>query len=204
MKHIAALTEGLTLTGELRRDVPAFLHRHGCPKTAAHSELVAAEARRVALRFGADPDLAEQAGWLHDVSAVFPTPERARVARDLGLEVLPEEEAFPMIVHQKLSVVLAREIFGVTSPEVLSAVGCHTTLKGGAELLDLVLFVADKIEWDQSGVPPYRDGLLAAMDESLEAAAFHYISYLIDGPGTLKVLHPWLKAAYDELHITIR
>ncbi|EJW16375.1 hydrolase (HAD superfamily) [Paenibacillus alvei DSM 29] len=60
-----------------------------------------------------------------------------------------------MIIHQKLSKVMARDIFGITDNEVLDAVGCHTTLRANATQLDLVLFVADKIAWDQQGTPPY-------------------------------------------------
>ena len=39
--------------------------------------------------------------------------------------------------------------------ETLNAICCHTTLRKHATKMDLVLFVADKIEWDQNGTPPY-------------------------------------------------
>ena len=141
LEPLTQLTDGIKLTGDVRHDVPVFLVHHGCPKVAAHSGRVATEARRIAKLVGVDESLAELAGWLHDVSAVFPAQERASVARELGLEVLPEEDAFPLIIHQKLSVVLAHEIFGVESEPVLSAIGCHTTLKANATVLDKVLFV---------------------------------------------------------------
>src|SRR5690606_20739542 len=115
------------------------------PKTAKHSKDVAEKARELADHFNADANKAEIAGWLHDISAVFPSSERANIARELGLEVLPEEDIFPMIIHQKLSVVLACELFGVADSEILNAIGCHTTLKRDANLLDKVVFVADKI-----------------------------------------------------------
>lgn len=199
----ANLTRGFTLTGTIREDVPAFLRHHDCAPIAAHCADVAAEARRVAARTGTDPDQAEIAGWLHDVSAVIPSPERAGAARRWGVEVLPEEDIFPMILHQKLSVVLAREIFGVTDTAVLSAVGCHTTLKAGASRLDKVVFVADKIAWDQSGDPPYLPELRAALDQpgdrALDHAALVYVRHLWDQRESLRVVHPWLRAAYEEL-----
>lgn len=196
---LAAYCYGLQFSGDTRRDVASFLIHNGHPATAGHCLRVGSEARRVAVQVGANPDAAELAGWLHDVSAVFPTPQRVAIARQLGLEVLPEEDAVPLIVHQKLSVVLAREVFGVHDPGVLSAVGCHTTLKAQSALLDKVLFVADKIEWDQPGVPPYRERLLAALARSLDEAAFVYMRYLIHESGKLQVMHPWLRAAYVEL-----
>lgn len=65
--------------------------------------------------------------------------------------------------------------------------------------LDLVLFVADKIEWDQAGTPPYLPSLLRGLDQSLEHAAFCYLSYLWEQRDKLRVLHPWLAAAYQWL-----
>src|SRR5262245_2334394 len=118
------LSEGFQATGDVARDVPVFLTRHGRPDTAAHCGAVAAEARRVAALVGANPGAAEAAGWLHDVSVVFPAEERATIAKQLGIGVLPEEAILPMIVHQKLSAVLAREIFKVEDAAILSAVGC--------------------------------------------------------------------------------
>ena len=193
------LVAGLALTGDLSEDVPLLLTHHRCPKTAEHSAQVAAEARRLALRYDLDPAPAEQAGWLHDVSAVFPSPTRAEVARALGLALLPEEEAFPPISHQRLSTVVARELFGVVDDRVLSAIGCHTTLKAGASALDKVVFLADKIAWDQPGEPPYLPALLAALDASLAAASLVYLSHLWERRATLRVVHPWLVEAYQEL-----
>lgn len=63
--------------------------------------------------------------------------------------------------------------------------------------LDLVVFVADKIKWDQSGVPPYLNGLLKELDESLENAAYYYIEYILKNG--VKVVHPWLWEAYIKL-----
>lgn len=113
--------------------------------------------------------------------------------------MLPEEEAFPMIIHQKLSVEIAREIFGVNEADVLSAIGCHTTLKAGASMLDKVIFMADKIAWEQPGTPPYLDAIQDALSVSLDAAALVYLDYLWDMRDRLRVVHPWFVAAREEL-----
>ncbi len=192
------LRRGITITGESGRDVSAFLAHHGYPHTAAHCAAVAREARRIACLVGADESGAERAGWFHDVSAVIPNAERIDAAHALSVAVLPEEAAFPMIVHQKLSAMLARELFGEGDAAVLSAIGCHTTLKAGATMLDTVVFVADKIAWDQPGTPPYLAALLSALDTSLDAAAFVYLRYLWERRDTLGVVHPWFREAYRE------
>lgn len=194
------LTQHDAFAGNLKQDMHLFLSSNDCLYTADHNIDVGTEARRIALLYGINPDQAEMAGWLHDISAVFPNSERIDAARQLGIEVLPEEEQFPMIIHQKLSKVMAREIFGVADDEVLNAVGCHTTLRANATQLDLVLFVADKIAWDQQGTPPYIKEVHHNLEKSLEHAAFAYIQYLWMRKDTLKVVHPWLAAAYEQLH----
>lgn len=187
----------------MTEDVPRFLAHHGCEPTAAHCGAVAAEARRLARRFDGDPVAAGTAGWLHDASAVIPKRDRLRYAEVWGLPVLDEERALPMILHQKLSVVVGREIFGVRDPAVLAAVGCHTTLRAGAGRLDKVLFLADKIAWDQPGCPSYlsavQDALTGEGAGALDAAVCVYLRFLWAQRATLPVIHPWLRAAHREL-----
>ncbi len=201
--YLRPLVAGVFLTGDLARDVPAFLAHHGYPKTAAHCAAIASEARRVAAIMGANSTQAAHAGWLHDVSAIFPAAERVVVAQALGVPVLAEEAAFPMIVHQKLSAVLATDVFGVDDPAVVSAVGCHTTLKADATVLDKVVFVADKLAWDQPGIAPYHDELARALHQSLDAATLVYLRYIWERRDALPVLHPWLAEAYRQLSAVV-
>lgn len=197
-EYFGHLVDGVRLIGNPREDVPRFLSHHGFPNTAAHSAAVAAEARRIAVLAGIDEFQAETAGWLHDVSAVVPSAERARIAGLLGLSVLPEEDAFPMIVHQRLSVVMARDVFRVDCETVLDAIGCHTTLRASATPLDKVVFIADKLAWDQPGTPEYHDGLLDALERSLDDAVAFYLDYVWRRRQALKVIHPWLREAYEQ------
>jgi len=198
------LTQNIVLTGDLKTDIHAFLTANECSDTAEHCMDVGTEARRIALIFNADATAAEMAGWLHDISAVIPNGERISMAKQLQIEVLPEEEEFPMIIHQKLSKVMARDIFNITDQEILNAVGCHTTLRSNSTLLDQVLFVADKISWDQKGIPPYINELKRNLRESLTHAAFAYIHFLWERKDTLKVIHPWLRDAFLDLKDKVR
>lgn len=189
-----------SLTGNIRNDIYSFLVRNHCSQTAEHCMKVGEEAGKIARRYGYhDPEAAEYAGYLHDISAVFPNEIRIRVSERLGIEVLPEERTFPMIIHQKISKAMARQLFQIEEDAILNAVGCHTTLRKGAGELDKILFVADKIEWDQSGTPPYLHHIVQQMEISLNHAAFAYIRYLWDQRDKLRVVHPWLAEAYEEL-----
>ena len=193
------LSKSVEITGMRPRDVVNFLNLHGHQKTARHSGRVALEAKKIALRFDENQEAAFEAGWLHDISAIVPNEQRITVAKALGINPLHEEEVFPLIIHQRISQVMAQEIFGVTDQVVLSAIGCHTTLKKDASRLDKVVFVADKIRWDQDGDPPYLQELILALDVSLDDAAFCYLNFLWNRRGQLKIIHPWFSEAYQQL-----
>ncbi len=104
-----------------------------------------------------------------------------------------------MIIHQKLSKVIAYHIFKVENSNILDAISCHTTLRKDSTELDQIVFVADKIQWDQTGTPPYIRELKEKLDISLKHGALSYLTYLWDRRESLRVLHPWLVDAYMEL-----
>ena len=186
--------------GDLQKDVTTFLIHHDCPKTAAHCMEVGEIAASLAARFNVDEGAAQQAGWLHDISAVFPNSERLEISRALGIAILPEEEKEPLLLHQKLSVVIAEEVFKIRDEGVLSAIGCHTTLKAQASELDKVVFVADKLARDQKRkrIPPFKERLEEALEVSLDKAVWAYQDYLWHS-GKMRVVHPWLRESYVEL-----
>lgn len=195
----AGLINGIRLVDDIPIDAAALLNAHGRAETAAHCARVAREARRLAACFGANERQAETAGWLHDISAVIPTAQRIEYARQWDIDVLPEEAAAPMLLHQRQSAVLAAEAFGIRDAAVLSAIGCHTTLKGSPSGLDKVMFLADKIAWDGDGAPPYQEAILAAVEISLDEACWCYLDYLWSRRATLFAVHPWFVTAYREL-----
>lgn len=193
------LITDIQLTGEIRSDVIRFLSHHGRLNTIDHSIGVADEARRLAMRFGEDARSAEVAGLLHDISVVFPREVRVKIAEQSELDILTEEYTAPILIHQRLSAIMARELFGIQDHCVLSAIACHTTLKPNASRLDKVVFVADKIAWDQPGNPPYLEDMISALERSLDQAALCYLRYMWQRRDTLPAVHPWLVDAYREL-----
>lgn len=197
------MTDSVQFSGDVARDVPAFLIAHDCPGTAAHCRDVAAEAHRVALIAGVSPDSAEIAGWLHDVSAIFPNGERIAVARSWNIDVLPEEAAYPMIIHQKLSARMAQIPFGIADAAILSAIRCHTTLSAGSSALDRVVFVADKLAWDQPGVAPFHAPMRDALAKSLDQAVVVYLRHLWENRASLPVVHPWFRDACIEFGVAV-
>lgn len=186
---------------KLQIKIRDFLQGYNSYQTYDHCMSVGEYAYRLGEKTLNDPNKAKIAGFLHDISAIYPNDQRVDVAKKLEIPLCKEEIKFPMIIHQKISRQMALDIFKITDPEILSSIECHTTLKGGYSDLDLVVFIADKIKWDQTGEPPYLSGLIAALDQSLEHAAYYYIEYLLNND--IKVVHPWLMDAYRKLQIDL-
>jgi len=186
-------------TPSLYDDVMKAFADYRLPGEIDHTKRVVDKCRELACQFGIDQEAAATAGALHDISALIPNDRRIHACRLADIELLEEEQRFPLLTHQKISRQIAREIFSVKDPAVLEAVACHTTLKKDASALDLVLFVADKLEWDQEGTPPYRDRVIRKLELSLESAALVYINYLFSHEHRLKVVHPRLRDAREDL-----
>lgn len=196
-EKLKSLVEGFQYSGDLKKDSIELLQKYNRFIVADHSLRVAEKAKEIAKLHGVDEDLAETAGLLHDIGGIFDYNQRIGVCEILGIDILPVEREFPLILHQKISRVMAMEMFNIDNEEVLSAIGCHTTLKGNASPLDMVLFIADKIEWDQKGQPPYLTQVTAALENSLEEASFEYIDYIMKSG--LKFVHPWIEEGYIDL-----
>ena len=186
----------------LKNEIKQYLVSKNCEKTYYHCMEVGEYAYQLGEKYLTSPEKVSIAGYLHDISAIYPNNQRISVAQKYGIELNEAEMAFPMIIHQKISKSIAKMDFGIEDNEILSAIECHTTLKKNYSDIDLVLFVADKIKWDQEGKPPYLDGLLQALNCSLENAAYFYIDYILKHD--IKVVHPWLWDAYNQLNFIIK
>lgn len=188
------------LSGDLTQDIQTFFTLHQDSETLQHTLKVAAEARHVAGLYGVDPVGAEQAGLLHDISNVIPIKNMLEVARELSIDILKDELKYDRILHQKLSKSMAQTIFKVEDEEVLSAIECHTTLKAKSTLLDKVLFISDKISWELPGEHHY---LLEIRDriyhQKLNEGVLLYLDSIWKQRSKLKLVHPWLIEAREEL-----
>lgn len=199
MEILKDFTANVEFCGDIKKDSITLLNHHGKLVTAEHTVRVAGQAKKLAKELGEDEQAAEIAGFLHDISVIIPNERRLGLAAAMDVLILPEERPYPFILHQKLSAALAKELFGVKDERILSAIGCHTTLKGNAQSLELILFIADKLQWDQSGTPPYMEELNNGIFNSLRHGAYAFINYQMEHKENLLMIHPWFEEAYHEL-----
>lgn len=111
-----------------------------------HTLGVAGEARRLAPIFGVDPEKAYIAGLLHDCAKNF-TEEQVREYCDkYGVTLDPYCESEKALVHAFLGPTVAKADYGVSDPEILSAIYYHTTAKPNMSPLEKLIYIADMTE----------------------------------------------------------
>ena len=174
-------------TGGAVADVAALLLLNGRIKTYEHVKAVAETNVFIAERYGLDAGVCELCGYLHDVSAVVAPSDMLAYAAVNGWRVYEAEKRYPFLIHQRISEIIAERDFSITDARLLSAVGCHTTLRAEPSAYDMAVFVADKLAWDQEGTPPFYDAVNDALDISLEAASIAYMDYIVEHK---MILHP--------------
>ena len=168
------------------------------PKTLKHVEAVADTAVWLAGVHHLDHAKTETAALLHDISVIMTPQQMYELAKERNMTMDPAEEKYHFLLHQRISKLIALERFGITDPDILNAVECHTTLKKNAGPYDQVVFIADKISWDQEGKPPYYETLRQLAAESLDQSCYFYIRYQFDH-NLLLMPHQWIIEAYQEL-----
>lgn len=172
--------------------------KHHKENTLRHVEEVAETAVWLAEIYKLDVAKVRLAALLHDISAIMNPQEMYEIVKARDFEIDPAEEKYPFLLHQRISRIIAQEEFAIEEKEILDAIECHTTLKKNASMYDKVIFLADKISWDQKGLPPYYDELKRKVVASLDDACYFYIKYQFDN-NLLLMPHQWIKEAYEDL-----
>ena len=140
------------------------------PMRYEHTLGVSYTCMALAMRYSANLDQAEMAGLLHDCAKRYDDATIICKCQEHGIELTEGELRAPAVIHAKLGAWMAEHKYGITDPEVLSAIACHTTGKPAMSLLDKILYVADYIEPRRDKAPnlPKRRRLaFEDLDEAL-------------------------------------
>ena len=111
-----------------------------------HTLGVAYTAACLAMRYGVDPEKAELAGLLHDCAKEYSVKEMIEVGERNGLSFTKADLDAPQVLHAVIGPFVAGSRYGVTDPEILSAIRWHTTGHADMTLLEKIIFTADYIE----------------------------------------------------------
>lgn len=147
----------------------AEVKKHLTPERFFHSQCVAAEAAKLAERYGADVEKARLAGILHDVMKDTPQEEQLKILREFGIILTDTQQRNPKLWHSLSGAAYCQNVLGVADREILDAIACHTSGKKDMALLQKVLFVADYISADRDypGIGVMRDAAWRSLEETI-------------------------------------
>ncbi len=184
------------MDAEKREYYKRILRMRLSDKRYRHCLCVAEEAVRLAEKYGADKDAAEEAGLLHDITKE--TDEETHKFIIAQRETLTElEDRTHKLWHAMSGAAYVQNQLKVTNEDVINAIRYHTTGRAGMSLLEQVIFIADFTSADRD----YRDVdvMRKKADESLGEALRYSLGYTIrDITKHGGVVHPDTIAAYEE------
>ncbi len=151
------------------------------PLRYEHSLSVSFTCMSLAMCHGYDMHRAELAGLLHDCAKRYTDQKLIEKCEKHDI-MLTEYELFaPAVIHAKYSVWMAENKFGITDPEILSAIGCHTTGKANMGMLDKILYIADYIEPRRDkapNLPQIRKMAFCDLDRTMYEILRQTLNYL--------------------------
>ena len=166
-------------------------------KRYIHTLGVAASARTLAERYGADADKAELAGIVHDYCKCWPTVRMLEYLKryDIAEDIIHGEKE---LWHAFVGAIVIQDECGIMDPEILQAVRYHTTGRVGMTLLEKVVCVADYIEpnRDYPGVEQVRVLAEQDLDQALALGLGSTMQFLISQK---KQIYPLTLLAYNDL-----
>ena len=155
-----------------------------------HTLSVAQTAVWLAAKHGVDPVLAHLAGMLHDCAKGMDAPTLLRLIKTGGISADELELGMPALLHAPAGAVLAKNVYHVTNPAVLSAIRWHTTGRRNMTPLEKVVYLADMIEPERAyfeGLDRIRELAHTDLDAAVRMAASCSAAYVA---ARGKRLHP--------------
>ncbi|NLJ41848.1 MAG: HD domain-containing protein [Clostridiales bacterium] len=152
------------------------------PERLLHSIGVSKSAKELAPVYGIDADKAVIAGLLHDCAKDFNHDELIEKCKEYGIE--PDWISIRQrgLIHGPLGARIAKQVFSVEDPDILSAIEFHTFGKKDMSILEKVIYLSDLIEEGREfdGVEKLRSlartDLDAAMIKALDSAIIKTIT----------------------------
>jgi predicted HD superfamily hydrolase involved in NAD metabolism len=151
----------------------------------------------LAMAHGIDPYPAQLAGLLHDCAKCIPDKQKFQMCEKYNIVLTQSEIANPKLIHAKLGAYLAQKEYGISDPEIQSAIRYHTTGCPNMTLLEKIIYIADYIEPNRATLPNFPEVRRLAFSD-IDAALYQILedslSYL---SGKNNVVDPMTEATYN-------
>lgn len=167
-------------------------------KRYIHSLAVADEAKRLALKYGADSEKAYLAGLVHDITKNASVEEQLLFFDEFGIMLDDISKNSEKLWHAVSGAGYVEKVLGITDKDILDAIRYHTTARENMEILEKVLYLADftSRDRDYSDVDVMRRLVDISLEDAMEYALSYTINELVEKK---KQIHPDTLSAYNEV-----
>lgn len=162
-----------------------------------HSLSVSYTAIALAMHYQCDLEQAELAGLLHDCARQYDNQTIYENCLHSNLTVTPDEEANKILLHAKYGSYMAAHQYGISDPEILTAIQYHTTGHPNMSLLEKIIYIADYIEprrYKAANLEHLRQLAFLDLDRALYEIMTEVLHYL---ESTNAVIDQQTRAAWE-------
>lgn len=169
------------------------------PKRYYHSMRVAAQARSLAQKYGADADKAYLAGMLHDIMKELSFKDSIEYCDKNGIKLTFIERNTYKILHGIIGADYIRQNCNINDVDIINSVRYHVTARARMSLLEKIIYLADFTSDDRSfdGVDNLREAVQINIDTGMLAALSFSVRELLDKGNCY--IHPDTLEAYNDV-----
>ena len=143
------MQERALLLDQIKRDLKSQLSTY----RYSHIESVVKQAQDLTTRFLNEAEVScsedelrsrvELAAYLHDYAKELTNSEQISLAKYYGIEIYPEDEDCPNLLHARNAAAIAEDKYEVLDPRILNAIREHTFGAGEMCLESRIVYLAD-------------------------------------------------------------
>ena len=151
-----------------RDEIKEYLKNNLQEERYNHVLGVAETAKKLAGLNNVDEDIAELAGFAHDVAKNMQIDEMKKIMDENNIILSEVEEINKSLWHSIIAPIVAKEKLGIEDEEILSSLRWHTTGKEDMTTLEKIIYIADMIEPTNITFNNLDDGVLAGLTHTMK------------------------------------
>ena len=138
-----------------------------------HSTCVMERSKELALKYGADVEIAAKIGMAHDIAKEMTEQEKLEYVKENNIEIDETEKINTGLLHAKIGKDISIKKFGFTE-NMGQAIENHTTGNKDMDIYSKILFIADRTSKDRN----FED--LEYLNELVDKGIDEAVIYILD------------------------
>ena len=154
-------------------EIQKIVKEHLSEKRYYHSICVMNRAKELALKYGADLEIAAKIGIAHDIAKEMTEEEKLKYVEENNIEIDETEKINTGLLHAKIGKDISIKKFGFTE-SMGQAIANHTTGNKNMDIYSKILFIADRTSKDRN----FED--LEYLNELADKGIDEAVLYILD------------------------